>query len=106
MIPMSLHIIHVVSAATFVALLFSSLPTAAQSGIDLLGYGGSLGGDTPAGGTGIAQVEAEGRVGTATSQPPSYFTLDGRQVSVPRRGEVYIIRWREKGAWRARNVRM
>ena len=92
----------VVAAAILAALLLASAPMMAQSGIDTLSNGGSLGGDTPPVGTGIARVEAEG-----PAEPDSrleYYTLDGRCIKAPRRGEAYIVRWREQGAWRTKKV--
>lgn len=91
-----------IKEAMLLALLFCSAPLMAQSGIDSLGNGGSLGGDTPPVGTGIARVEAEG-----PAEPDSrleYYTLDGRCIKAPRRGEAYIVRWREQGAWRTKKV--
>ena len=91
-----------IKEAMLLALLFVSAPLMAQSGIDSLSNGGSLGGDTPPVGTGIARVETDG-----PAEPDSqleYYTLDGRCIKAPRRGEAYIVRWREQGAWRTKKV--
>ena len=103
-------------AAVFAALLLSCpVPSQAQSGIDSLSSGGSLGGDSGNGG-GFDDMERGGDLGDdpdeeqhitevslktiASDSPPEYYTLDGRRIRTPRRGEVYIIRWRERGVWR------
>lgn len=92
----------VVAAAILAALLFGSVPMMAQSGIDSLSNGGSLGGDTPPVETGIARVETDEPV--KPDSQPAYFTLDGRCIRAPRRGEAYIVRWREQGAWRTKKI--
>jgi len=95
----------VVAAAILATMLLAPAPSMAQSGIDSLGYGGSLGGDTPPVGTGIARVETDKPTGSlAADNQPAYYTLDGRSIKAPRRGEAYIVRWREQGAWRTKKV--
>ena len=92
-------------AMLFSALLLCSTSTMAQSGIDSLKSGGSLGGDTPPGGTGVERVVIDSSAQPhAKGSQPAYFTLDGRRIDAPRRGEVYIIRWREQGMWRTRKT--
>ena len=108
-------------AAVFAVLLLSCpVPLQAQTGIDSLGTGGSLGGDSGNGGS-FADMERGGDLGDdpdasgtddvqaiaessaktlAADSPPEYYTLDGRRIRTPRRGEVYIVRWRERGVWR------
>ena len=85
-----------IKEAIVLVLFLCSTPSMAQSGIDSLGNGGSLGGDTPPVGTDIKRVDGDA---PADSQP-EYYTLDGRRIPAPRRGELYIIRWREHGVWR------
>ena len=90
-----------IKEAIVLALFLGSTPSMAQSGIDSLGNGGSLGGDTPPVGTDIKRVDGDTPAATpATDSQPEYYTLDGRRIPAPRRGELYIIRWRENGAWR------
>ena len=96
------HLKHRVQEAVLLAsFLFCSIPTMAQSGIDSLDNGGSLGGDPEAVGTGVEHISAKT---PATDRTPEYYTLAGQRLQMPRRGEVYIIRWREQGRWRARKV--
>ena len=96
------HLKHrVQEAALLASFLFCSIPTMAQSGIDSLDNGGSLGGDPEAVGTGVEHISAKT---PATDRAPEYYTLAGQRLQMPRRDEVYIIRWREQGRWRARKV--
>ena len=96
------HLKHRVQEATLLAgFLFGSITTMAQSGIDSLDNGGSLGGDPEAVGTGVEHISVKS---PATDHAPEYYTLSGQRVQMPRRGEVYIIKWREQGRWRARKV--
>ena len=95
----------VVAAVMSAALLLGSTPVLAQSGIDSLKSGGSLGGDTPPGGTGVERVVIDSSAQPhAKGSQLAYFTLDGRRIDAPRRGEAYIIRWREQGTWRTRKT--
>ena len=96
------HLKHRVQEATLLAsFLFCSIPTMAQSGIDSLDNGGSLGGDPEAVGTGVEHISAKS---PATDRTSEYYTLSGQHLQRPRRGDVYIIRWREQGRWRARKA--
>ena len=88
------------AAAIGLALFLCSTPSMAQSGIDSLGNGGSLGGDTPPVVTDIKRMDGATLAGIPADSQPEYYTLDGRRIPAPRRGELYIIRWREHGAWR------
>ena len=93
------------SAALLTTLLLCATPVLAQSGIDSLKNGGSLGGDTPPGGTGVERVVIDSSAQPhAKGSQLAYFTLDGRRIDAPRRGEAYIIRWREQGTWRTRKT--
>jgi len=93
------------SAALLTTLLLCSTPVLAQSGIDSLKSGGSLGGDTPPGGTGVERIVVDSSAQPhAKGSQLAYFTLDGRRIDAPRRGEAYIIRWREQGTWRTRKT--
>lgn len=96
------HLKHRVQEAALLAgFLFCSVPSMAQSGIDSLDNGGSLGGDPEAVGTGVELISAKT---PATGSTPEYYTPGGQRLQMPRRGEVYIIRWREQDEWRARKV--
>ena len=96
------HLKHRVQEAALLAgFLFFSIPTMAQSGIDSLDNGGSLGDDPEAVGTGVEHISVNT---PATDRTPEYYTLAGQRLQMPRRGEVYIIRWREQGRWRTRKV--
>ena len=96
----------IVAAATMVAaLLLSSVPSMAQSNIDQMGNGGSLGGDPSQTETGVAQVVINSSAkDIAVDNRPEYYTLSGQRILTPRRGEVYVIRWRENGVWGRRMV--
>ena len=90
-----------IKEAVVLVLFLCSTPSLAQSGIDSLGNGGSLGGDTPPVGTDIKRVDGDTPANSkGTDSQPEYYTLDGRRIPAPRRGELYIIRWREHGVWR------
>ncbi len=91
-----------IKEAIVLVLFLCSTPSMAQSGIDSLGNGGSLGGDTPPVETGIERVETDEPV--TPDSLLEYYTLDGRCIEAPRRGEAYIVRWREQGAWRTKKV--
>ena len=96
------HLKHRVQEAALLAgFLFCSIPTMAQSGIDSLDNGGSLGGDPETVGTGVEHISVKT---PATDRAPEYYTLSGQRLQRPRRGDVYIIRWREQGRWRARKA--
>ena len=93
------------SVALLAALFLGSIPSMAQSGIDSLGNGGSLGGDPAPSGTGVEQVVIDSSAnGSAKSSRPEYYSLSGQRIQAPRRGEVYIIRWREQGVWRKKKT--
>ena len=99
--PQRIFVATVMSAAQ----LLGSTQVVAQSGIDSLKSGGSLGGDTPSDGTGVERVVIDSSTQPhAKGSQLAYFTLDGRRIDAPRRGEAYIIRWREQGTWRTRKT--
>ena len=100
------HLKHRVQEAALLAgFLLCSTPMMAQSGIDSLDNGGSLGGDTGTEGTGIEQVVTDPSADSPAARTnPEYYTLSGQRAYSPRRGDIYIIRWREQGKWRMEKV--
>lgn len=91
--------------ALLAGFLLCSIPLMAQSGIDSLGNGGSLGGDTGTGGTGVEHISTyPSAKPSAADSTPEYYTLTGQRISVPRRGDMYVIRWRKQSKWLARKV--
>lgn len=96
----------IVAAATIVAtLLLCSVPSMAQSEIDPMGDGGSLGGDSGQTENGVAQVVISSSVKDIVADSRTeYYTLSGQRILTPRCDEVYVIRWCENGLWRTRKV--
>ena len=98
-----IHLKHRIQEAALLAgFLLCSISLMAQSGIDSLGNGGSLGGDPGSDGTGVEHITTDPSAKPSVAGNPEYYTLSGQRIQVPRRGDIYIIRWRKQGKWLAR----